>query len=266
MAKECSICGKPIGALTSRARLQDGYVCGKCHTEMVGQSILVTSVIYLNQYAKCTVEEFPVKAKEVAMKCSQLSSGQNSFARNISVEKKIGAVYFDDNAKQFTISKPKRNKSTYRYDQIVDFELLEDGATVAKSGLGRAVAGGILFGGVGAIVGGITGGRTSKDVCKSLQIKITLKNSTIPAEYIKFIDFETKKSGSIYQAEIKTAQDTMSALQVAVDMVGGKAPDPQPAQTGISAADEIRKYKSLLDDGIITEEEFSAKKKQLLGL
>lgn len=33
-----------------------------------------------------------------------------------------------------------------------------------------------------------------------------------------------------------------------------------------SIPDEIRKYKELLDDGIITQEEFNTKKKQLLGL
>ena len=33
-----------------------------------------------------------------------------------------------------------------------------------------------------------------------------------------------------------------------------------------SSADELRKYKQLLDEGVITEEEFEAKKKQLLGL
>ena len=33
-----------------------------------------------------------------------------------------------------------------------------------------------------------------------------------------------------------------------------------------STADEIRKFKELLDDGIITQEEFNVKKKQLLGL
>lgn len=36
---------------------------------------------------------------------------------------------------------------------------------------------------------------------------------------------------------------------------------PQP-----SAADEIKKFKELLDSGIITQEEFDAKKKQLLGI
>ena len=34
----------------------------------------------------------------------------------------------------------------------------------------------------------------------------------------------------------------------------------------IDAADEIVKFKKLADDGIITQEEFEAKKKQLLGL
>lgn len=37
-------------------------------------------------------------------------------------------------------------------------------------------------------------------------------------------------------------------------------------ENGLSIPDEIRKYKLLYDDGIITEEEFAAKKKQLLGI
>lgn len=38
------------------------------------------------------------------------------------------------------------------------------------------------------------------------------------------------------------------------------------SQPTLSGADEIKKYKELLDMGIITQEEFDAKKKQLLGL
>lgn len=40
----------------------------------------------------------------------------------------------------------------------------------------------------------------------------------------------------------------------------------EKAAQEISVPDEIRRYKALLDDGIITEEEFTAKKTQLLGL
>ena len=35
---------------------------------------------------------------------------------------------------------------------------------------------------------------------------------------------------------------------------------------GVSAADELKKYKDLLDAGVITQEEFDAKKKQLMGM
>lgn len=37
-------------------------------------------------------------------------------------------------------------------------------------------------------------------------------------------------------------------------------------QANISQADELKKFKDLLDSGIITQEEFDQKKKQLLGL
>lgn len=39
-----------------------------------------------------------------------------------------------------------------------------------------------------------------------------------------------------------------------------------PAAPAVSAVDEILKYKNLMDMGVITEAEFEAKKKQLLGL
>ncbi len=39
-----------------------------------------------------------------------------------------------------------------------------------------------------------------------------------------------------------------------------------PAAPAVSAADELKKLKELLDMGIITQEDFDAKKKQLLGL
>lgn len=45
--------------------------------------------------------------------------------------------------------------------------------------------------------------------------------------------------------------------------------EPSPTITQaipLSDADEIKKYKELLDSGVITQEEFDAKKKQLLGL
>ncbi len=38
------------------------------------------------------------------------------------------------------------------------------------------------------------------------------------------------------------------------------------SNTSVSGADEIKKYKELLDEGVITEEEFNKKKKEILGI
>ena len=49
-------------------------------------------------------------------------------------------------------------------------------------------------------------------------------------------------------------------------LAAGNATESAPAPSAASAADEIKRFKELLDEGIITQEEFDVKKKQLLGL
>jgi hypothetical protein len=66
--------------------------------------------------------------------------------------------------------------------------------------------------------------------------------------------FFTKKNNELAQkikAKIEELQSSMNSGTVI-------------QQT--STADEIKKFKELLDEGVITEEEFNQKKKQLLGL
>ena len=48
--------------------------------------------------------------------------------------------------------------------------------------------------------------------------------------------------------------------------VSSAASTPSSAPAGADTADQLMKYKELLDSGVITQEEFDAKKKQLLGL
>lgn len=45
-----------------------------------------------------------------------------------------------------------------------------------------------------------------------------------------------------------------------------KANKNAPVKAGLSSAEELKKFKELLDLGVISQEEFDAKKKQLLGL
>ena len=43
-------------------------------------------------------------------------------------------------------------------------------------------------------------------------------------------------------------------------------PTPTAVSKATAEADALKKYKEMMDNGLITEEEYNAKKKQLLGL
>ncbi len=87
--------------------------------------------------------------------------------------------YVDDKNKQWCVPCSKESKAVYNYSDLLDFELIEDGGTVTSGSLGRAIAGGLAFGGLGAVVGGMTG--KQKQTCSKLQIKITVKDIKHPA-------------------------------------------------------------------------------------
>lgn len=108
-------------------------------------------------------------------------------------------------------------------------------------------------------------GKKSKPICNSLKIKITVKNINNPVVYINFLTVATKKNSFTYKTMYNSAQECLSVLQLIYD-----SQDATPAANNnvsvTSSADEILKFKNLLDSGIITQEEYEAKKKQLLGL
>ena len=66
----------------------------------------------------------------------------------------------------------------------------------------------------------------------------------------------------------ESARDVVNSIIVDFDTVlqSVKTPKNGAVIQQASAADELKKFKELLDMGVITQEEFDAKKKQLLGL
>lgn len=65
---------------------------------------------------------------------------------------------------------------------------------------------------------------------------------------------------------LKPAEAVSAKLQSLFMELKEKSKQPIVTASAGSAADEILKFKELLDMGVITQEEFDAKKKQLLGL
>lgn len=185
--------------------------------------------------------------------------------------REVGGYFaIDENARLWAVGKGMfpslKNAVPYSYDDIVDFELLEDGSSIIKGGVGRAIVGAALFGGVGAVVGSTTGKRKIKQTCTNLMVKITVNNMAAPVEYIKLISSITSKNSMVYRGAYQDAQEIISLLQLICNQRNSMDNASQGSTHKVSAADEIRKYKALMDEGIITEEEFLSKKKQLLEL
>lgn len=266
MAKICATCRKEMGMFTGKVLLKDReYVCNSCWEkagfntwgDLVDKPYMYTSKDILEMIKGTYVHD---------------ASDHDYNIKNFVVTSDIcPAAKFNDDTKQMILANhifvygtqdPQRKLAEYytmfSYDQIVSFELLENGQSVASGGVGRAALGGVLFGGVGAIVGAST--RSYKSVCNELKIKITVKNYKDPAFYIPLIYLETNKSSSEYKAKMTVAQNILSKLQ----LITSTDTHDKPVTT--DKFEEIKKYKNLLDEGIISQEEFENKKKELLNL
>lgn len=160
----------------------------------------------------------------------------------------------------------KKNPELFNFSDLLEYELTEDGISVTKGGLGSAVVGGLAFGGVGAIVGGGLG-KKQKDIVTSMSVAITVRNDFVSRIEIPLISSETKKGGLIYNGMKDIGNKIVSLLNVVSNDAQSDAPQPIiSAPATPSAADELLKFKQLLDVGAITQDEYDAKKKQLLGL
>ncbi|WP_445479187.1 DUF4429 domain-containing protein [Lysinibacillus irui] len=113
---------------------------------------------------------------------------------------------------------------------------------------------------------------------KSIPIKsitaIQFKDPGLTAGYIQFAYSGSSESkGGVFDAvkdenSVLFAKKELKQARELVDLIESKRhASSTPAQpTAVSAADEILKMKELLDAGILTQDEFDAKKKQLLGI
>ena len=121
-----------------------------------------------------------------------------------------------------------------------------------------AIAGAIIGGSAAAIIGSQIGTETTTQTVTYDDRKITL--------YIN--EHNHLETMAI---RCQNADKTIAALRELIpskeeSVVRIEASKQSNAKASPSSADELKKYKELLDSGIITQEEFDAKKKQLLGL
>ena len=95
--------------------------------------------------------------------------------------------------------KEVKNSVSLRYDQIIDifYGLQTEIVSQGKSVIGRAVAGGLIFGGVGAVVGAVSGTGTKDKKERHFYFIISYTSSTGEDKFIQFEDTRLYKGAKV---------------------------------------------------------------------
>ena len=176
-------------------------------------------------------------------------------------------------------------KEVAPFDKISSVEILEDNTLIHQKSsmrtIGGAVIGGIVAGGAGAIVGGLSGDSKQKKTVSRVQVKIKLKNINHPSFIIDCFDSKTmtvsgepvktdSPLGALYKQGLQDAQRIADTISAIIDLTdkGSKSSSQQTIQSTKvvgSVADELLKLAELKEKGLLTDEEFNSQKKLLLG-
>ena len=233
MAK-CPICGQKIGFML-KSQVSDGVICSVCAS--ICPSHPTKTILDMQNYWNTNKERQKIFSPTQKLKSLMSEVVTIDFTNKLFV---LG-----------DISKMKVTPIFYSFDEVDGYEFEVQGqktVTKKKGGITRAIVGGAIAGPVGALVGSGTAKEETQTTGGIRVLKIDFNThagktnrlcSNVPTGFTNFLD---------------------------ECMAGKEEKNEQQSQPINSFADEIVKFKVLLDQGIITQEEFDAKKKQLLGL
>lgn len=166
----------------------------------------------------------------------------------------------------------------FEYSNIVSVELYQNNSSVYDAGTETAIAGAMLFGLVGAVIGQAAGSRQHTSI-DTLMIQVTTNLPRYPLVTIDLLDqfsYGIQTGGVEHKKVIEDAAKIMALLNNMKNQAQVQTQQEQPqalpyesnpsSETTLSSADEIKKFFDLFQAGIITEEEFQKKKAELLGL
>ena len=162
------------------------------------------------------------------------------------------------------------------YSDIVSVEIAEDGSSVTKSSrgsqLGGAIVGGVLLGGVGAVVGGLSGKKKTTQKVSRVDLRVVIDNTSEPTYTLPLLAVEVDRGDITHSAAIDKARHWNGLFDIAMSRteksrvrdvnVVDKKKDAKAAR---SVADELKKLADLKADGVLTEDEFQTQKQRLLS-
>ncbi|MGO2063378.1 MAG: SHOCT domain-containing protein [Latilactobacillus curvatus] len=177
---------------------------------------------------------------------------------------KIGNDIWIDSKNELLMIRTKMNmkpKYLLKFEQLKSYSVVENDKIIEKNnGVSRAIAGGMMFGQSGAIVGAVTKNNKIIETTNLLQLRILATNV---AENNLFIPFLI---GGKFKHDSFVYKDAISRLSSCISNIDNIISSSKDLPVSDDLIEQLRKIKTLLDEGILTQEEFDKKKQELLEL
>jgi hypothetical protein len=185
------------------------------------------------------------------------------------------SLLVDENGKRLCIIEDLKtpNPRLLNYRDVISSEVVEDGSSILvtkasrTSQMGSALVGGVLFGGVGAVVGALSGKSvsTSADQVERLELRILLNRPSDPQVTVGFLGVRSAKTSARYQEARRQADLWHATLTAVIRQADTEAPVVSQPVPAASVTDELRKLAELKSGGVLTEDEFLAEKRRILA-
>lgn len=185
------------------------------------------------------------------------------------------------------VSHTRREWRAYKFSDLIRSEVTEDGnlitSTVRTSQIVGAVVGNVLVGGVGLLVGGLTGKKRSQNEISKVTLGITVNDTERPLWVLPLLNEKKPvlRSGKQAQAALTAANQTHALLSVLIrqaddiekkrtgesmrTVVATPQSQPKISYQRTSFAEEFMKLAKLKDNGVLTESEFAEMKANLIA-
>lgn len=258
--KPCPICGKATPRLLATKIVDSTPICSDCGIKI--------SMVH-TQVSNLSLEELQ---EHLAMREENRNNLEHIFRPNRIIPIGFTNLNIDEANKMFTIPLHMcgdvNNPPIFKFEELTGYELHDDHGLIEhfqKGDTAPQVSSIAYAPALHYTDRTRDDDNKPKDISRSFKLKLFLSNpcwsmveSSAGSVVAKELRFQLE-----YNEHIGKLRMVMAALTA---IMGVDAAGNATQSNADSIAEDIMKFKGLLDGGIITEEEFNAKKKQLLGI
>lgn len=197
-------------------------------------------------------------------------------------------LLIDENSKQICFYWHEKSPKKYSFSDILKSEVIINGDTITStsrsSQIGGALLGSVLAGGVGAIIGGLSGKQTTKENISEIKLQVIVNDTKSPVQTINFYKSNISHSKDLLKKEIDSANYCHNLISVLIKQAdehdsemdvktkdsdlkdfSNKPVFIEETVDNTSLTEELEKLVLLKQEGLLSDEEFSNAKKKIIG-